>query len=80
MTSSIEETHASKPQAPSSLMNYLSKEFIQIDKRKWNDIDVYLGRLTDDSAGKPVATEENQVICEFSESQSWSVHEDEVTG
>ena len=34
----------------------------------------------DDSAGKPVATEENQVIWEFSESESWSVHEDEVTG
>ena len=34
----------------------------------------------DDSAGKPVATEENQVMWEFSESESWSVHEDEVTG
>ena len=34
----------------------------------------------DDSAEKPVATEENQVMWEFSESESWSVHEDEVTG
>ena len=34
----------------------------------------------DDSAEKPVATEENQVLWEFSESESWSVHEDEVTG
>ena len=34
----------------------------------------------DDSSGKPVATEENQVLWEFSESESWSVHEDEVTG
>ena len=37
MTSSIEETHASKPQAQSSLMNYFCKEFSQIDKRKWTD-------------------------------------------
>ena len=38
----IEDTrdHASKPQAQSSLMNYPSKEFIQMDKRKWNDIPV----------------------------------------
>ena len=42
--------------------------------------DVYLGGLMDDSAGKPVATEENQVLWEFSESESCSVHEDEVTG
>ena len=42
--------------------------------------DVYLGGLTDDSAEKLVATEENQVLWEFSESESWSVHEDEVTG
>ena len=41
--------------------------------------DVYLGGLMDDSAGKPVATEENQVLWEFSESESWSVHEDEAT-
>ena len=33
----------------------------------------------DDSAGKPVATEENQVLWEFSESESSSVHENEVT-
>ena len=39
VTSSVEETHASKPQAQSSIpMNYLSTEFIQIDRRKWNDI------------------------------------------
>ena len=30
--------------------------------------------------GKPVATEGIQVLWEFSESKSWSVHEDEVTG
>ena len=38
VTSSIEETHASKPQEQSSLMKYPSDEFIQIDKRKWNAI------------------------------------------
>ena len=42
--------------------------------------DVYLGGLMDDRVGKLVATEENQVLWEFSESESWSVHEDEVTG
>ena len=42
--------------------------------------DAYLGGLVDDNAEKPVATEENQVLWEFSESESWSVHEDEVTG
>ena len=31
-------------------------------------------------AEKLVATEENQVLWESSESQSWSIHEDEVTG
>ena len=37
--SSIEKTHAPKQQALSSIpMNYPSKQFIQIDKRKWNDI------------------------------------------
>ena len=39
----------------------------------------YLGGLMDESAGKPVATEENQVLRKFSESESWSIHEDEVT-
>ena len=34
----------------------------------------------DDSLVKPVATEENQVLWEFSEPEPWSVHEDEVTG
>ena len=42
--------------------------------------DIYLGGLMDDSAEKPVAIEENQVLWEFSESQSWSIHEEEVTG
>ena len=42
--------------------------------------DVYLGGLQDDSAKKPVVTEDNQVLWEFYESESWSVHEDEVTG
>ena len=44
--------------------------------------DVYHGRLMDDSAGKLVATEEgvNRVSWEFSESESCSIHEDEVTG
>ena len=31
-------------------------------------------------AGKPVATEETQVLWESSESESWSIHEDEATG
>ena len=42
--------------------------------------DAYFGGLMDDSAVKLVATEENQVLWEVSESESWSVHEDEVTG
>ena len=42
--------------------------------------DENLGGLMDDSAGKPVATEENQVLWEFFVSEFWSVHEDEVTG
>ena len=42
--------------------------------------DAHFGALMDDSAGKVVATEENQVLWEFSESESWSIHEDEVTG
>ena len=37
-TSSTEETPASKQQEQPILMNYLSEEFIQIDRRKWNDI------------------------------------------
>ena len=41
---------------------------------------VYFGGLMDDSAVKPVATEENQVLWKFSETESWSVHKDEVTG
>ena len=39
--SSIEETHASQPQAQSDLMNNHSEDFIPIDKRKWNDIPAY---------------------------------------
>ena len=42
--------------------------------------DAYLGGLLDKVAGKPVVTEENQVLWEFSESESWSNHEDEVKG
>ena len=42
--------------------------------------DENLSGLMDNCAGKPVATEENQVLWKFSESESWSVHEDEVTG
>ena len=34
----------------------------------------------DKSDGKPVATEENQVLWEFSESETWSFHEEEVPG
>ena len=34
----------------------------------------------DESAVKLVATEETQVLWAFRESQSWSIHEDEVTG
>ena len=41
--------------------------------------DVHLGGLMDESAMKSVATEENQVLWEISESESWSIHEDEVT-
>ena len=41
--------------------------------------DVYLGGLMDDSAEKLVSTEENRVLWEFSESESFSVHENEVT-
>ena len=40
----------------------------------------YLGGLMDKVAGKPVATEENQALWELSESESWSIHEDEVRG
>ena len=39
---------------------------------------VCLGGLMDDSAENPVARG-NQVLWEFSESESWSVHENEVT-
>ena len=42
--------------------------------------DAYLGGLLDRVAGKLVATEENQVLWEFFESESWSNHEDEVKG
>ena len=42
--------------------------------------DACFGRLMDDSAEKAVATKENQVLREFSESEAWSNHQDEVTG
>ena len=42
-------------------------------------IHVYLAGLMDQSVVKFVATEENQVLWKFSESESWSIHEDEVT-
>ena len=42
--------------------------------------DENLGGLMDESVEKLVATEENQVLWEFSESESWSIHENEVTG
>ena len=41
--------------------------------------DAYFGGLMQKVAGKPVATDEHQVLLEFSESESWSNHEDEVT-
>ena len=41
--------------------------------------DTYLGGLLDKVAGKPVATDEHQVLWEFSESESWSNHESEVS-
>ena len=41
ITSRVEETHASMPQAQSCLMHYPSKGFIQIDRRKWNDLPAY---------------------------------------
>ena len=41
--------------------------------------DAYLGGLMEKIAEKPVATDANQVLWEFSESESWSNHESEVT-
>ena len=41
--------------------------------------DAYLGGLMDKLAWKPVATDECEVLWEFSESESWSNHEDEAT-
>ena len=41
--------------------------------------DENLGGLMDDSAGKPAATDKSQKLWEFSESESWSNHENEVT-
>ena len=38
VTSSIEETHASKPQEQSIPMNYFSTEVIPIDRTKWNGL------------------------------------------
>ena len=42
--------------------------------------DAHFGGLLEKVAGKPVATDKNQELWEFSESESWSNHEDEVTG
>ena len=42
--------------------------------------DAFLGGLMDESSGILVATEDKQVLWECSESESWSIHEDEVTG
>ena len=42
--------------------------------------DAYLGGLMERAAGKPAATDESQEFWEFSESESWSNHEKEVTG
>ena len=42
--------------------------------------DAYLGGLMDKVAGKLAATDESQELWEFSESESWSSHEKEVTG
>ena len=41
--------------------------------------DAYFGGLMDDSAEKPVATDKSHKSLEFSESESWSNHEKEVT-
>ena len=41
--------------------------------------DAFLGGSMDEVAGKPVATDESQELWEFSESESWSNHEKEVT-
>ena len=42
--------------------------------------DAYLDGLMERVAGKPAATDESQELWEFSESESWSNHEKEVTG
>ena len=41
--------------------------------------DPHHGGLMEKVAGKPVATDGHQVLWEFSESEAWSNHEDEVT-
>ena len=41
--------------------------------------DAYLGGLMEKVAGKPVATDESQELWEFSESETWSLHEEELT-
>ena len=41
--------------------------------------DAYLGGLMEKEAGKPVATDESQELWEFSESETWSLHEAELT-
>ena len=42
--------------------------------------DAYLGGLMDRVAGKPAATDKSQESLEYSESESWSNHDGEVTG
>ena len=55
VTSSIEETHASKQQTQSRIpMKYPSKEIIQIDKREWDDILAFR------------SVERNSLVCKIS--------------
>ena len=60
------ERRDSKPDAASSFQGRLQ--------------DAYCGGLMDRVAGKPAATDKRHEKCEFSESESWSNHEKEVTG
>ena len=60
------ERRNSKPDAASSSQGRLK--------------DAYLGGLMDRVEGKPAATDKSQESWEFSESQSWSNHEKEMTG
>ena len=42
--------------------------------------DAYLGGLVDTATRKPVATKEDSGDVDHSESETWSFHEEEVTG